>query len=312
MRAGVEFADHRGFTATALRGLNNLAAYQTDSDPRAAAEATRSGLTLARRLGMRFWILSFVQNLAGISVRTGDWDLALAELEAELGGEMDLSDRRGLLGSALVFRALRGQLATDELAQFEAMFVDATDPVNQSNMLDVLASCAFGEGRLGDAQGHARRASELAYFPGGHVMAVRSTLWAHDLEAARSTVASFEATGAHGPALEANRVTLRAGIAALEGHTADALALYRDALRAWRDLGLPWDEALCAIDMATLLDPGEREVREAAEAARETLARLGAKPFLERLEAAMAGSTVSTSSTSSGLDAAAISPTIGE
>ena len=63
---------------------------------------------------------------------------------------------------------------------------------------------------------------------------------------------------------------------------------YRTALRNWRDLGLPFDEALTAIDMATLLDPAEPEVRAAAESARETLARLGAKPLLTRLEAALA------------------------
>jgi hypothetical protein len=49
-------------------------------------------------------------------------------------------------------------------------------------------------------------------------------------------------------------------------------------------------EALTAIDMATLLDPGEPEVRAAANRAREILAGLGARPFLNRLEAAMARS----------------------
>jgi hypothetical protein len=38
--------------------------------------------------------------------------------------------------------------------------------------------------------------------------------------------------------------------------------------------------------MATLLGPAEPEVRVAAEAAREILTRLEAKPFLERLEEA--------------------------
>jgi hypothetical protein len=62
-------------------------------------------------------------------------------------------------------------------------------------------------------------------------------------------------------------------------------------LRAWRDLGCAWDEALAAIDMAMLLDPAEPEVRAAAERARDILVGLRARPFLERLEAAMAGVT---------------------
>jgi hypothetical protein len=75
----------------------------------------------------------------------------------------------------------------------------------------------------------------------------------------------------------------------LEGRPADALPLYREALRCWRDLGLAWDEALCAIDMATLLDPADPEVRAAAEAAREILVRLEAAPFIA--SAALVGTT---------------------
>ena len=58
---------------------------------------------------------------------------------------------------------------------------------------------------------------------------------------------------------------------------------YRGAIRRFRDLGLPIDEALTTIEMARLLAPAQPEVRAAADAAREILARLGAKPFLERL-----------------------------
>ena len=98
----------------------------------------------------------------------------------------------------------------------------------------------------------------------------------------------LDEAGLHGPAIEADRITIRAGIAALEGRIIDALGLYREALRAWRDLGLAWDEALCAIDMAQLIGPGDPEVREAAAAAREILVRLEAAPFIERLDAAVA------------------------
>ena len=104
-------------------------------------------------------------------------------------------------------------------------------------------------------------------------------------------LAALDASGVHGPAVEADRRTIRAGIAALEGRSADALPLYREALRAWRELGLGWDEALCGLDMATLLDPADSEVRTAADAAREIIVRLGAAPFIARLDAALARSS---------------------
>ena len=42
------------------------------------------------------------------------------------------------------------------------------------------------------------------------------------------------------------------------------MAGYREVLRGWKQLGCAFDEALAAIDMATLLEPTEREMPEAA------------------------------------------------
>ncbi len=94
--------------------------------------------------------------------------------------------------------------------------------------------------------------------------------------------------------MEADRRTIRAGIAALDGRTAEALALCRDSLRAWRDLGLPWDEALCGTDMPTLLDPDIPEVQAAAEAATDILVGLEATQFVAQLEAARGRKRVGT------------------
>ena len=111
-----------------------------------------------------------------------------------------------------------------------------------------------------------------------------------DVAGAIVDLAAVDGSGFHGPALEADRTTIRAGIAALEMRGKEALTLYRESLLAWRDLGLVWDEALCGLDMALLLDPAESDVRAAADRARETLVRLEAAPFIARLDAALARS----------------------
>lgn len=83
---------------------------------------------------------------------------------------------------------------------------------------------------------------------------------------------------------------MRAGIAALEGRRGDAIAGYREALRGWRGLGLAFDEAMAALDLAILLAPTAREMPEATaviEWTRETLSLLGATPLLVRLRAAV-------------------------
>jgi hypothetical protein len=94
-----------------------------------------------------------------------------------------------------------------------------------------------------------------------------------------------------GPALDADRTRIRAGVAALEGNIAEAVGLYRDAIHADRGLGLAFDAALTGIDVATVLGPVEQsaaEVAEWIEAARATLERLEARPLLERLDLASA------------------------
>jgi hypothetical protein len=118
-----------------------------------------------------------------------------------------------------------------------------------------------------------------------NALAGRAALWSGDPKRARDAIGRFE--GRHTPLLEAERVVMAAGLAAIESRPADALPLCREALRAWRDLGLAWDETLCELDMAIILDPADQEVRVAADSAREILTRRGAKPFLARLEAAM-------------------------
>jgi hypothetical protein len=64
--------------------------------------------------------------------------------------------------------------------------------------------------------------------------------------------------------------------------------LYRGARDGWREIGVPWEEALTGIDMATVLDAREPEVQAAAARSREILTNLRAAPFLRRLEVSLA------------------------
>jgi hypothetical protein len=107
------------------------------------------------------------------------------------------------------------------------------------------------------------------------------------VDAVREGLAEYQRIGIHGAVIDAEGVVMRAALDALEGRRDAAVALYRDALRRYRDLGLRWREALAVIDMATLLGPGEPEVARAAAPARELLAGVGAAPLLARLGSAL-------------------------
>jgi len=93
----------------------------------------------------------------------------------------------------------------------------------------------------------------------------------------------------HGQAISVERVAMRAGLAALEGRTAEAHAGYQDVLDSWRELGLEWDEAMTGLEMATVLDRSEPDVAAAIDRSVEIFERLRARPFLERLTASDGG-----------------------
>jgi len=152
------------------------------------------------------------------------------------------------------------------------------------------AWAAFAGGRHDEVRRLGEHAIGVTGFaPLAGPLLVRSALWAGDAAGATSALASLEASGYLGAALAADRLAARAGIDALEGRGPAALAGYREALRAYRKLGLAFDEAAAAVDMAVLLQSPERDAADvvaAIGAARETLQRLGARPFLARLDEA--------------------------
>ena len=287
IEAGQRLAAAHSFHDIVGRGLNNLASFLADDDPRASLAAAREGIALGQRLGMRSF--QIIDNAVTGATRTGDWDRAETELEPMLGDDIDPVIRSVMLADATFLKASRGESTERLRAEAKALPTARGDLVKP-------ATLAWTEGSLGFVSGQfdiARRAlfQYAEIFPPGKeeatLLAARCDILSRDAGLARADLARMDASPRRGRAIDADRATILAGIAGLEDRTAEALAGYRQVLGVWRDLGLVWDEALCAIDMATVLDPTDPEVRAAGEAAREILVRLRAVPFVERLDAAL-------------------------
>ena len=92
-------------------------------------------------------------------------------------------------------------------------------------------------------------------------------------------------TGSPGEWMAAERLTVEAGVAALEGRVEEAAETYREAIEAWQALECTLDLALCELDLVLLLGPGVPN-DSATKEAREIFTHLGARPFLERLNRA--------------------------
>ncbi len=291
--AGASLAEAHDLSATLMRAHINLSFHEANRDPRAALNYARTGLALARRFGATSPATILLGNSVDGALRAGEWSWALKELEPALADRLEASDRITLLATAISIDACRGGSTAGPLEELIELVGSSLEPGIQGVNHSARAMVFFAAGRLAEARAAWHDLAEISTgnLAEAHARSARAALWLGDSAGAASDVAALDAAGIHGLAIEADRATTRAGIAALEGRSGEALVRYRDALRSWGELGLAWDEALCGLDMALLLDPAQPDVRAAAESAREILVRLGAAPFIERLDRAMASTS---------------------
>jgi hypothetical protein len=82
---------------------------------------------------------------------------------------------------------------------------------------------------------------------------------------------------------------LAAGIAALEGRTAEGLREGMTALAEYDRMDLPWPHAIGTLALAAAVPGQVPELRDHLDRARATFVRLRARPFLAQLDALVAG-----------------------
>lgn len=286
---GERLARTHGLTSTLMRAINNRASSLYDFDPAASLAITTEGLEVARRVGDR-GMLQSMRALAGWGhMLTGDLEGALASFEAGLADEPEPADRLVLLDGVIVARATRGEQVAELAAELDRLAVGISDSNVTFTTIDAPAWIDLCGGHYAEAvrrwrEGAARLPSQG---PGWLTAAASGSLVAGDAAGAASALEALDATGFHTPAIDLRRRCARAGLAALDGRPVEAARGYRDSLRGMLDLGLVWDHALAAVEMATVVGPGQPDVQEAAAIARRALERMGAKPFLARLDAAL-------------------------
>jgi class 3 adenylate cyclase/predicted ATPase len=262
-------------------------------EPAVGLALAREGLEIGRRRGSRRYGSWMVENGCICALRTGDWDWVAGLLDEWLALESATIVWAESFVDRAILRSLRGEDAAADIAEAARIRLEVAVSGNEFEPYGLWAGAwaAFAGGRPDEVRRLGERAAELmmaSLAPLVCPLMARSALWAGDGPGAASALAILDASAHVGAALAADRLVVRAGIDALEGRGPAALAGYREALRAYRKLGLAFDEAAAAVDMAVLLPSPERDapdVATAIAAARSTLERLGARPFLARLDA---------------------------
>ena len=289
IEAGERLARANGLTATVLRGLNNRLSSQWLVDPRKCVDDAGEGLALARRIGSRVWVFTLLEKVGQALWLTGEWDAALEAAAGGLEDGPEPADHLTLLHATVRIRAARGESVAGSLVGLARTASEVTDPQVLFLPVDAAAFAALAEGRL-LAAGEIWRDGAGRYELRAHdwlYMAAATALRLGDSRVAAGDLMELDNKGLHFPLVETRRTVLRAGLAALEGEATGSARLFEVASREFRELGVPFEEALATIVMASVLDPGSPEVRAAVERAGEILTKLRAQPFLHQLETAL-------------------------
>ncbi|HET9852044.1 MAG TPA: hypothetical protein VFP56_06010, partial [Candidatus Limnocylindrales bacterium] len=268
-----------------------LTFYEQWGNPAAGLALGREGLEIGERQGSRAYSLQMIGNSVISAIRTGEWDWAASVLDDWLGLAREDNFWIEIYFDRALLHALRGLDTSADIEAGARLRAGVTDPQFESYERLARAAAAFAAGELRTAVEEAERSADLTdYFrPLATPLAARAALWARDAATARRLVEAPGLAAFSGAALDADRARIAAGIAALENRRPEALAGFLDAFRAYRQLGLRFDEAAAAVDLAVLLPDHAKDSSAAAEAiaaARETLEQLGARPYLERLHGA--------------------------
>jgi class 3 adenylate cyclase/tetratricopeptide (TPR) repeat protein len=286
LQGAVAMAFHLGSAAAEIRARVNLSYAASADDPQLGYRVAREGWQLVRRLGMRGWFY-MLGNAAEFAVRIGDWGWALSELDAAVASlETDLTAR---LRRAEIL-GLQGADVEADIQAVADRVVEATEIQWQATIDEVRARVALANGDSRKALDSARRAYERLIAPDATSLqtAARAAAWVGETIALRDALAWQEQQP--GRVAQAARIEAAASLAALEGGSAEAVAGYTDALRRWRELGLEFDVALCALTFMKVAGAGSPEARAAAEDARAFFERVGAPRLLAMVDEAVRAS----------------------
>ena len=279
-----------------LRGTNNLASQTVETDPRASLERTREGMALSRRLGLLSYDGYYAGNGVAAAERLGEWTWVREAIGTIVDAHPEGTERDWIASCAEWMDVWKGDpdpARTERLREYATRQGDNQTQLNTSSWL---ARRAFAAGRHADAIREAEPHFRLMTWDSTEfAMIGRFALHARRTDLAQSVL---DAVGnKYGGAIDHDIAALRAGMAAAEGRTADALGLYRSALAGYRELGCRFDVALTILDMAALIGLDEPAVRSAIPEGRDILESLGAQTLLERLDALEPTSASSTQPT---------------
>jgi class 3 adenylate cyclase/tetratricopeptide (TPR) repeat protein len=280
-------AESHGLVVIELRARLNISQFQIVDEPSVAGEVARIGMEKAQKLGLRYWETLLAGNAVMAALRTGEWDWAVKAANGVLRDEEINGTNNEVDAYPAIIDGLRGEgglrLARN-IDAFAPLALASEDPQHAALLAALRTWQHLVAGDLAaTSSGVPMEPEEPTYASAAYSLAGHAALWLRDRDRAAHIHDALNALSVRGQWVEASRRSLAAGVASLDGQTAEGVAAFAEAARMLRDHDMPFDLALCLIDeVATIGNPDK--AREAADEAREILTGLGATVLLEQLD----------------------------
>jgi class 3 adenylate cyclase/tetratricopeptide (TPR) repeat protein len=283
-------AREAGLPEAELRSTVILASVIALDSPAEALALGREAIELAQRLGQRSQEIVLSQNAAEDARRVGEWDWAASVVDYIDQYDIDAAAHIANRIQQALSAAWRGALDTDELEGLRAAVTAVEDRDIESSIDDLEGVLHTVNGRFIEAAEAWMKVAGVSDLNAPYALprAARAAVLGGDPALAQQALDRLAALGTRGRSIDADKATIRAGLAALAGDRASALAGYRTAVATYRELGLAFDEALIGIEASRLVGAAEPEVAGWVEVARATFTRLGAASLVGALERAVA------------------------
>jgi class 3 adenylate cyclase/tetratricopeptide (TPR) repeat protein len=288
--SAVELADRNGYVDLQLRGRNNLSVAQVESEPERGLETVYEGIELARRLGQRGmfnWLVGTCAMYSGSIGRA--WDRAIELTDETLASSPPAYDRaRALLTKSLLL-ARRGE----DLDQLVAVCAAAAEGIHDGQITGALdfvrSEVAIAQGRLAEAHAASVRALDDWKDSAPFVLqrALHAAAISRRLADAQQIKRILDEYPSGTPTAVAARTWAAAVVDGIDGRQQESLRGLRSAFETFRAIGLGFDAATVVVS-ALRLWPGEAEVAGWAPQARAIFEGVGARPYLEMLDQALA------------------------
>jgi len=287
----------------ALRAYINLSATLSEQQERVeeAMAYAMEGLTLARKVGISWQEWGLLAHLSFHAMRLGRWDEALS-WASEIPSPEDVPSAAfptvWVLPVPIMIAARRGEIERAESLHDARLALPQAlnDSQNRADSAYVSAMVRRAAGRFREAMDAALEAVAIKEEAGamtwsvqwGMVEAMESALAVGDLATLEQLLAEVVSRPGREvtPSLRAETDRMSARLSAARGDLPSAEPRFRSAIQQLRKIGDPFNVAEPLLELAEgLISTGRvAEAQPLLAEARETFERLGARPWLERIE----------------------------